>query len=344
MTSLPPPPKPPGAAPAGPIDRLNDGSAAPPRLRRDLNLGTLLALPPGSRGHRDTLAAQLAMLRADGWEAVQHWDGFEAIQAAGLRDTGMARITEPAQADAVAREHRARGVEATTLHLGTGFEDDDEADRLVAAVLEASARHGHAMFVETHRATLTQDIWRTLQRVRRFPALRFNADLSHWYAGHELTYGGEFDQRSEQLAPVLQRTRFMHGRIASSGAIQVAADAPGPATAHFRRLWQACCEGFLDGAGPGDLLPFAPELLPERVGDGADAMWLQYAQVRPHPPDDPLRGEPTDRYAEAEALWRLASEAFEAARQALAIASPADRPIDRPIDRPGQAGDPPCAR
>ena len=58
---------------------------------------------------------------------------------AGLQATGMARITEPAQADAVAREHRARGVEATTLHLGTGFEDDDEADRLVAAVLSRPA-------------------------------------------------------------------------------------------------------------------------------------------------------------------------------------------------------------
>lgn len=301
-----------------PIDRLNDGTTAAPRLRREINLGTLLALPPGSRGHRTTLPEQLALLQADGWEAVQHWNGFEAIQAAGLRATGMARITDPGEADTVAREHRAQGVEATTLHLGTGFESDDEANRLVAAVLEASARHGHPMFVETHRATLTQDIWRTLQLVQRFPALRFNADLSHWVAGHELTYGGEFEQRSARLAPVLERTRFMHGRIASSGSIQVPADAPGPATGHFRRLWQACCQGFLDGAGPGDLLPFAPELLPERVGDGDAAMWLHYAQVRPHAPDDPLRGEATDRYAEALVLWRLAGEAFEAARQALA--------------------------
>ena len=298
-------------------DRLNDGSLAPPRLRRDINLGTLLALPPGSAGYCTSLDAQLALIKADGYTAVQHWNQFDEIQRAGLRATGMARITSPSQADEVARAHRDAGVEATTLHLGTSFESEAEADQLVDAVLEAAARHGHAMYIETHRATLTQDIWRTLQLVERFPDMRFNADLSHWYAGHELTYGGEFAERAARLEPVLNRTRFMHARIANSGAIQVRAGEAGPATGHFRWLWNRCFRGFLAGARPGDVLSFNAELLPARIGEGADAMWLHYAPTLPHEPEDPLRGEPGDRYRDAMDLWSIASEEFAAARDAM---------------------------
>ncbi|MFX8301079.1 hypothetical protein ABTL22_19105, partial [Acinetobacter baumannii] len=56
-----------------PIDRCTDASSHPPRLRRDINLGTLAELPPASRGWRPTLAEQLALLKADGHEAAQVW-------------------------------------------------------------------------------------------------------------------------------------------------------------------------------------------------------------------------------------------------------------------------------
>jgi hypothetical protein len=296
------------------VDRLNDGSQAAPRLRRDLNLGTLLELPRGSKGWRPTLSEQLLMAKAHGYVAVQDWSRFDEILASGMRATGMARILEPAQADEVARGHRARGLEATTVHLGCSFETDAEIDALVGAVLEASTRHGHPMFIETHRATATQDIWRTLRMVERFPDVRFNADLSHWYAGHEFTYAGEFMQRLERLAPVLARTRFMHGRIASGGAVQVPPGSDGPADGHFSLMWQHCFRGFLDGAGPGDFLSFNPELLPAAIGRGPQQVWIHYAQNRPTSELDPMEGEPSDRYLDADRLWDMACEAFSTAQ------------------------------
>lgn len=287
------------------------------RLRQDINLGTLLALPPASRGWRASLDEQLAMLRELDCAGVQAWAGFDRIRRAGLLPLGMARATRPAELDEIARRHRDEGLGFTNLHLGSGFDSDAEMDALAAALLEAQARHGHRMLVETHRATATQDIWRTLQWVGRFPGLRFTADLSHWYTGHELSYGGEFAARSARLAPVLERVSAIHGRIGNSGCLQTPLDRPGDYLAHYRALWTAACAGFLRHAGPDEVLSFAPELLPMRVGE--PPLWLHYQQDAPAALDDPWRGEPCDRFADAQTLWQLAQECFDAARAALLL-------------------------
>jgi hypothetical protein len=299
------------------IDRTNDGSAAPPRLRRDINIGTLLGLPRASRGRRPTLAEQLALLKADGYTAVQSWADAEAVLAAGLRATGMGRVMQPHEVDAIARDHKALGLDATTLHVGDSFETDAQIGALVGAVLEASARHGHPLYIETHRATVTQDMRRTLDMVERWPDLRFNADLSHWYTGHELTYGGEFLSRVARLQPVFDRVRFMHARIGNVGAIQTGLNDPGSYLDHHRLLWQRCFEGFLRGARPGDYLSFNPELLPMKIGEGREAMWLHYAQPRPELAGDAYGGEPSDRYADAERLWEIACACFAKAQEEL---------------------------
>lgn len=306
------------AMPFASIDRCNDGSAQPPRLRRDINLGTLAELPRGSAGWRASHAEQLALLKADGHEAVQIWQptpaAAQAARDAGLGVTGICRALTPPDVDAIVREHRDLGCEITTLHVGNSFEADAEMDALAAAVLEASARHGHPLYVETHRGTMTQDLRRTLDLVERFPALRFNADLSHWYTGHELTYGGEFFERAARLAPVFERVRFLHARVGNPGCIQTGLDEPGDSLGHFRWMWQRCFEGFLRGAGPGDYLSFNAELLPQKMGE---AFWLHYAQPRADLAGDALGGEPSDRYADAGRLWSIASECFEAARAAV---------------------------
>jgi pentose-5-phosphate-3-epimerase len=58
------------------------------------------------------------------------------------------------------------GHECATLHVGWGMEDDDEASRLIESILEASAKSGLPLNVETHRATIFQDMWRTVQFVK----------------------------------------------------------------------------------------------------------------------------------------------------------------------------------
>ena len=303
------------------IDRTQDSSSRPPRLRRDLNLGTLAELPRASRGWRDSHAEQLALLKADGYEAVQIWqpatEAVEAARAAGLGVTGICRALTPAEVDAVVREQRALGCEITTLHVGNSFESDAEMDALAAAVLEASAHHAHPVFVETHRGTMTQDMRRTLDLVERWPALRFNADLSHWYTGHELTYGGEFLDRIARLSPVFERVRFLHARIGNPGCIQTGLDDPGDYLSHFREMWTRCFAGFLRGAQPGDFLSVNAELLPQKMGPGPKPFWLHYAQPRAELAADAFGGEPSDRYDDAERLWVLAVECFSAAQQRL---------------------------
>lgn len=289
-----------------PIDRFNDGSRRPPRLRRDLNLGTLAGLPETSPGFRASLPEQLAMCRAAGVEGVQAWEPdtatARAIHDAGLRATGVCRVLQPTEVDAVVRRFMDQGLEITTLHVGTGFETDAEMDALAAALLEASARHAHPVYLETHRGTMTQDIRRTLDLVARFPALRFNADLSHWYTGHELNYGGEFLPRLARCAPVLERVRFMHARIGNCGAIQTPLDEAGPYLGHHLEMWTRCFEGFLRGAQPGDVLSFNPELLPARLGED---FWVSYAAI----------DERSDRWQDAQQMWQMADQAWAEARR-----------------------------
>ena len=133
--------------------------------------------------------------------------------------------------------------------------------------------------------------------------------------------GGEICERMERLNPILERTRFMHGRIANSGCIQAPVGDAGEYVGHFRAMWQRCFEGFLSDAQPGDYLSFNPEILPMRAGSAPHLIWLHYAQQRPTLPEDPLEGEPTDRFLEADTLWSIASAAFETARMASQSAS-----------------------
>ena len=285
------------------------------QLRKDIHLGTLLALPPASRGWCAHPDEQWPLLKAEGYQCVQAWDGWDAIQRAGLQASGIARVTRPEQLDPLARQHRAAGLLYTNLHLGTGFDSDAEMDALAAALLEAQARHGHTLLIETHRATATQDIWRTLRWVERFPDLRFTADLSHWYTGHELTYGGEFADRMARLQPVFDRVRAFHGRIGNSGCLQTPLDRPGLYLDHYRAMWTACCAGFLRHAEPGSVLSFNAELLPMAVGEGTGTLWLHYQQATQARPEDPWQGEPCDRFADAQALWDIINACWAQARE-----------------------------
>ena len=291
---------------------LNDGSNRPPALRVYLNLSTLDSLRgdtiwPGLHG-----LAQYGQLFADGFEGVQLIDDNPPPANAPLPYCGLDRISVPSEAEDVVAKHKRRGDGCLTVHAGWGLEDDDEVSRLVEAVLSASVRHVLPVFLETHRATITQDLWRTVQITRRFPEVRFNGDFSHYYCGQELVYG-DWECKLAFMQPIFERTGFLHGRIASPGCIQ-AAIGPGkdarPLQAHgavnyldhFRQLWTAAMLGFLSNAGAGDILPFAPELLPGTH---------YYARLFPN-----VEGrlqEESDRYEQALLYQAIARECFAAA-------------------------------
>lgn len=265
-------------------------------IRRDICLGGLAGLQPGSAAHGLALPDQLALLRETGYEGVVASEQWDAIHAAGLVPVGMGRVLHPEDALPLACRHADAGLDFTTLHVGTGFESDDAMACLADAVLTAEAMSGHPLHIETHRATMTQDIRRTVDLVGLFPELVFTLDFSHWYTGHEMTYGGEFAERLAQCDPVFARVGSLQLRFGTTGAIQRPVD---PASAHYRDHVTAldrCLRVRLASPAPPAVLPVAPELLPAMLGEGTDARPINYA-------DSP---ETSDRFADALALSELA--------------------------------------
>ena len=287
-----------------------------PRLRLVLNTWSICNLPafsafPAGLDAADTVAA----IRAAGYEGLQ-MEADDPLRAASL-DAGMhmsatGRVLAVAEAVEVCRRHRDLGFAMTTLHVGTGFETQAEGLRLAEAVVAASARSGYPLYVETHRATLTQDPRRTLDLIDALPELRFNMDASHWYAGCEMPYG-DFDAKLDALAPVFARTRYIHGRMADSSCMQVpVAGRHATCTRHFHEIWSRSFRGFLDSACRGTRICFAPELLPNAAVVNGRTVEINYARLK----DSPNGAiEETDRWLEALALCDLARGAFAAAGQ-----------------------------
>jgi hypothetical protein len=293
---------------------LNDGSDAPPRLSVYLNLDNLVDLRadsvwPGLEG-----PPRYERLLADGFEGVQLTTSESLPACEPLPYCGLDRINTAADADAIAAKHAERGDRCITVHAGWGMEDDNEVFRLVESILAASDSHRLPIFIETHRATMTQDLWRTIQVVKKFPEVRFNGDFSHYYCGQELPYG-DWASKLAFMEPIFNRVGFMHGRIASPGCMQVPIDAgltSRPRQAHgvinyldhFKELWTHAMLGFLRTARPGDVLIFAPELL----------SGVHY-YARKFPNASGQLAEESDRYAESLLYKDLARACFaEAAR------------------------------
>jgi hypothetical protein len=232
------------------------------RLRCFMNLQSFDTMPQKSSGG-------LRAIRDAGYDGVQLGqpparEVKDQALSLGLGVCGSGRVNTPDEAGPLAKEARDKGLECLTLHLGWGTEDDDDAAALIGAVLEASAKYSIPLYPETHRATIFQDPWRTVQFVTRFPNLEFNGDFSHWYTGTEMVYGG-FENKLEFIRPVLDRIGFLHGRIGNPGCMQVdVGDGNGkdrPYVNHFRSLWTESFKGFLRRRPVTDRLCFTPELL-----------------------------------------------------------------------------------
>jgi hypothetical protein len=289
---------------------LNKGTSASPALQIFLNLEGLRDLTVDTIFPIHSLDSEtFQRLALDGFEGVQLTDPSGLPSGLDLPFCGLDRISTPAEADAVVARHADRGDICLTVHVGWGLEDDVEAFRLVESVLQASDTYRLPLFVETHRATITQDMWRTVQLTKKFPEIRFNGDFSHYYCGQEMVYGG-LERKLDFLAPVFERVGFLHGRIASPGSMQVPIDRDlrvRPLQAHgqvdyladFRKIWVHAMRGFLRSAGPGDVLIFAPELLSG-----------EYYYARLFPGAEGKLVEECDRYAQALLYRKLALECF----------------------------------
>jgi hypothetical protein len=282
-----------------------------------LNLISLWGAPDFFTGPRLDNADLYSVLKSAGYEAVQSpWP--TEVRAAGFSAFALARITELGQIEEVARRNRALGFLSTTVIAGSGLETDEVVDRYCAALIDAGARHGHPLLLETHRGSISQDIRRTLDAVARFPELRFTADLSHWYVGNDLR-DGDFGAKLDVLEPIFSRVRFVHGRIATPTCVQVSVDGDcdrRPFVEDFRRMWVRCFSAFLASTGPNECIAFAPELLPA-VAQGKGVQYqLYYAQTRRN--DAGEEQEESDRWIQAGYLMAIAREAFDEGQRLVA--------------------------
>lgn len=290
---------------------FNDKPNESPRLALYLNTDNLLDLPADSRWGDKRGVAAIDKLIADGFEGIQVGGNplpFEPDTR--LRRCGLHRINAVGEAEDVFRNHVDAGDACITLHVGWGMEDDDEVHALLRDIFKASERSGLPCFIETHRATITQDMWRSVQLTKAFPDIRFNADFSHWYCGQEMVYG-DFEAKLDFLQPVFDRVGFMHARIAAPGMIQAPIEsvAHPPRFAagtnylgHFKQMWTRAMAGFRANAAPGDVLVFAPELLTSSI---------YYAQLAPDASGNLC--EKSDRYHEALLYLEIARDCWSRA-------------------------------
>jgi hypothetical protein len=254
----------------------------------------------------------LESIKQAGYDGVQFVsvpsdEELAVCRSLGLETAGSGRINQPGEIHALVEGWGAISATCCTLHVGWGIESQAEAYALIDDVLAASSR-SLPLYVETHRATIFQDIWRTVEFVKRYPDLRFNGDFSHWYTGQEMVYGG-FHNKLSYIEPVLERVRFIHGRIGNPGCIQVRVpDVPTEReyVQHFRQLWTKCF-------GYGATI-FVPELL---------APDIYYARTVPDVNGQEI--EESNRWEQSLVLRRIAEECFKDSQNQSAL-TPANTP------------------
>ena len=285
---------------AAPGVRYNDGSGNPPRLRVQHSLWSLGKLPLNAEVEW-TLDEKFERVHAAGFEAVECWLTDENEQAVtdALMRHGLRLVLG----------HRPFRLEETqttvdrAVRLGADFVFAQPADaftplenvvQLIEEGRKLAQARGLSFFVETHRNNFTENLPQTLQLIERIPDIRFTADLSHFIVVGEF-YGWKEERAVERLAPVLERTAHMHGRISNGEAVQVdVGDGTGQTAQFFVDLWATAMRHWRRDAGPGDVFPFASELGPPR-----------YAITLPD------GREFSDRWEQSLVMKRLAEQAWE---------------------------------
>lgn len=247
--------------------RLNDGSTNPPRLRPTHAMWALIGLPRG--GPEWSLDEKFRRVAEAGFEAVECWPDEktgpeirDTLDRHGLRLGYGARSGDIAEFQVKLRHAVSLGADYANCHVESPYQTDDEIEALVRDLMALSDDVGLPVFVETHRGTVTENLCRVWELVRRVPEVRFCADLSHFAVGSEFTAMTE-----ENLAPVLERVSSFHARVSNGQQVQVDVGdgSAGPAR-DFVRFWTIAMSHWKRNAVPGDVLPFVSELGPPTYG------------------------------------------------------------------------------
>ncbi len=241
-----------------------------PKVRRGIVLESLFGRHSGPRLWPlvPPASASLEALAGLGLEFLQFGPAVrlrpDRVRALGL--SCVASITWnlfPGDADLERTIGRAQdlGFQSASLLVGGSLLPDDELFRRVERLVEIQERCGFPVVLETHRATITESVPRTLLLARRFCTLRFNLDLSHWFVTHRLDRipPAAF---VELARPALERVDLIHGRVASPDEIQTSLQ-----NAEYRQFFEHVWNWVVEHSNPA--VRFAPELLPTSMGYAA---------------------------------------------------------------------------
>lgn len=168
-----------------------------------------------------------------------------------------------------------------------------------------SREYGVPVLIETHRNTISNDLWATREMLDRVPGLPLLADLSHYVCGQEIHL--PVTPRNEALIDrILSHAQAFHGRVSSSEQIQleISFDCYKPWLDQFLLWWERGFAKWLAQASDTDSLTFTCELGPAPYAitdrDGRDrsnrweeaqlmrdlvrARWSKVVEVRPFDP------------------------------------------------------------
>ncbi len=129
---------------------------------------------------------------------------------------------------------------------------------------QALAReYGVPLLVETHRNTISNDLWLLRELLDLMPGLPLLADLSHYVCGQEMNL--PVSARNQELVErVLRNSQAFHGRVASSQQIQLEIGwaCHQPWVDQFMDWWAWGFADWLRRSSPSDSLTFTCELGP----------------------------------------------------------------------------------
>jgi hypothetical protein len=174
----------------------------------------------------------------------------------------------------------------------------DDAVPVAEAWLRMSEPYSFPVLFETHRDSLLNDLFYTLQLIERVPEMRLCADLSHFVVNREMRLPLREEDRA-YIDTILQRADCLQGRVANREQVQIQVDFPQHAAwvGQFRRWW-------------------ADGMRYWRARNAADATLIFLCELGPPPyaMTDANGAELSDRWQEAQTICSWAQAAWSEAQ------------------------------
>lgn len=171
----------------------------------------------------------------------------------------------------------------------------EEAVACVERWIEEAQRRGITLLFETHRDSLLNDLYFTLQLMDMVPDMRLCADLSHFVVDREMRAPiSAVDQA--HIDKLLERSDCFQGRVANREQVQVQLDFPQHQewVGIFRAWWQAGMRSWR-----------------ARSADDATLIFLCELGPPPYAMTDRRQRELSDRWQEAMQIRTWVSEAWQ---------------------------------